>query len=240
MQRYFGKIIGKQVLLSDDDIHHLTHVMRCKVGDQVEIVDDGMLYLAEVTHFRPLEIDVVRKLRENNELSVKIVLVACLIKGEKMDFVLQKATELGVHEIILLESSRTIVKFKRDDKNVKLNRFRKILKEAAEQSRRTFIPRLNNVYSFANLKDVEADVKIIAYEGEEGPTTSFNNIVNKIKPGQTVAVLVGPEGGFSETEVEYAERLKYKKVSLGRRILRAETASIYALSVIANKLEDNA
>lgn len=240
MQRYFGKIIGKQVLLSDDDIHHLTHVMRCKVGDQVEIVDDGMLYLAEVTHFRPLEIDVVRRLRENNELSVKIVLVACLIKGEKMDFVLQKATELGVHEIVLLESSRTIVKFKRDDKNVKLNRFRKILKEAAEQSRRTFIPRLNNVYSFANLKDVEADVKIIAYEGEEGPTTSFNNIVNKIKPGQTVAVLVGPEGGFSETEVEYAERLKYKKVSLGRRILRAETASIYALSVIANKLEDNA
>ena len=240
MQRYFGKIIGKQVLLSDDDIHHLTHVMRCKVGDQVEIVDDGMLYLAEVTHFRPLEIDVIRKLRENNELSVKVVLIACLIKGEKMDFVLQKATELGVHEIVLLESSRTIVKFKRDDKNVKLNRFRKILKEAAEQSRRTFIPRLNNVYSFANLKDVEADIKIIAYEGEEGPTTSFNNIVNKIKPGQTVAVLVGPEGGFSESEVEYAERLKYKKVSLGRRILRAETASIYALSVIANKLENNA
>jgi 16S rRNA (uracil1498-N3)-methyltransferase len=240
MQRYFGKIIGKQVLLSDEDIHHLTHVMRCKVGDQIEIVYEGMLYLAEVKHFRPIEVDVVRKLRENNELPNRVILIACLIKGEKMDFVLQKATELGVSEIVLMESSRTIVKFKRDDKNAKLTRFRKILKEAAEQSRRTAIPRLDNVFSFSNLKDVEADIKIIAYEGEEGPTTSFNKIVNNIKPGQTVAVLVGPEGGFSEDEVEYAERLKFKKVSLGKRILRAETASIYALSVIANKLENNA
>lgn len=240
MQRYFGRIIGRQVLLSDDDIHHLTHVMRCKVGDQIEIVNDGLLYLAEVVHFRPLEINVVRKLRENNELPCKVILIASLIKGEKMDFVLQKATELGVTEIVLMETKRTIVKFKRDDKNVKLTRFRKILKEAAEQSRRTVIPRLDNVFRFNNLKDVEADVKIIAYEGEEGPTNSLNKIVDNIKTGQTIAVLIGPEGGFDEDEVEYAQRLKYKKVSLGRRILRAETASIYALSVIANKLENNA
>ena len=240
MQRYFGKIIGRQVLLTDDDIHHLTHVMRCKVGDQIEIVNEGMLYLAEVTHFRPIEINVVRKLRENNELPNKVILIASLIKGEKMDFVLQKATEIGVSEIVLMETKRTIVKFKRDDKNVRLVRFRKILKEAAEQSRRTVIPRLDNVFPFRNLNDIEADVKIIAYEGEEGPTTSFNKIVNNIKPGQTIAVLIGPEGGFTEDEVEYAERLKFKKVSLGKRILRAETASIYALSVIANKLENNA
>lgn len=240
MQRYFGRILGKQVLLSDEDMHHLTHVMRIRVGDHIEVVADGLLYLAEITHFRPLEIVVIRKLRENNELPNKVVLIASLIKGDKMDFVLQKATELGVSEIILLETSRTIVKFKRDDKDVRINRFRKILKEASEQSKRTAIPRLDNVFSFRNLADVEADIKMIAYEGEEGPTNSLNNIVNKIKPGQTIAVLIGPEGGFSDDEVEYAERLKFKRVSLGKRILRAETASIYALSVIANKLENNA
>ncbi len=240
MQRYFGRIMGKQVILEDDDIFHLTRVMRCKVGDNIEVVADGQVYLATVAHFRPLDIVVVRKLRENNELPNRIILIASLIKGDKMDLVLQKATEIGVSEIVLLETERTVVRFKRDDKEVKLRRFRKILKEAAEQSKRTQIPRLDNIISIRNLRDIEASVKMVAYEGEEGPTTSFNRVINSIKPNQTIAILIGPEGGFSTDEIEYVKYYKFKPVSLGRRILRAETASIYALSVIANHLENNA
>lgn len=237
MQRYFGKIIGNQVLLSDDDIHHLTRVMRAKVGEKIEVVNDGATYLAEIRSFKPLEIDVVRKLRENNELPNNIVLIASLLKGDKMDIVLQKATELGVSEIVLMETERTIVKIKRDDKEVKLERFNRILKEAAEQSKRNKIPHLFQIINFERLNEIEADIKLIAYEEEAGPTNSFNRAIENIKPYDRVAIVIGPEGGFSDFEIDLATRYGYKKISLGKRILRAETASIYALSVIGNYLE---
>ena len=237
MQRYFGHIVGREVVLKEDDVFHLTRVMRAKVGEQIEVVEDGVVYLCQISRFRPLTIDVIRKLRENNELPNRIILVASLLKGEKMDLVLQKATELGVDEVVLLETSRTVVKFKKDDREVKLERFNRILKEAAEQSKRNMIPHLYRIIDFNRLHDVEADIKMVAYEAEAGSTNSFNKIVESIKPGQSVSILIGPEGGFSEHEVMLATKQGYRKVSLGKRILRAETATFYALSVIANQLE---
>lgn len=237
MQRYFGRIVERQAILQDDDVFHLTRVMRAKVGEQIEVVNDGVVYLCQISRFRPLTIDVMRRLRENNELPNKVTLVAALLKGEKMDLVLQKATELGVDEVVLLETSRTVVKFKKDDRDVKLERFNRILKEAAEQSKRNQIPHLYRVIDFNGLHDIEADVKMVAYEEEAGPTASFNKVVESIKPEQSVAVLIGPEGGFSDHEILLATKQGFKKVSLGKRILRAETAAFYALSVIANFLE---
>ena len=237
MQRYFARTLGERVILSDDDVFHLTRVMRARKGDSIEVVADGIVYLAEVNKLKPLEISIVKKLKENNELSNYIILIASLIKGDKMDFVLQKATELGVSEIVLLQSERSVVKIKKDDKDVKFTRFNKILKEASEQSRRSKIPALYRFITFDNLRTIEADVKMIAYEGMEGSTESFNKVIESIKPKQKVAILIGPEGGFSEEEVAIATHYKYKKVSLGRRILRAETASLYALSVLSNYLE---
>ena len=129
MQRYFGKIIGRQVLLEDSDIFHLTRVMRAKVGEKIEVVNEGVVYLAQINRFKPLEIDVVRRLKDNNELPNKVVLIAALLKGEKMDFVLQKATELGVDEIVLLQSERSVVKFKKDEKEVKMKRLTLFLRK---------------------------------------------------------------------------------------------------------------
>ena len=237
MQRYFGRIVGKQVVLDDDDVFHLTRVMRAKVGEQIHVVVDGKVYLCQVNRFKPLDISVVKKLTENNELPNKIILLCSLIKGEKMDLILQKATELGVDEIILLETSRTVVKIKNEEKEAKIERFNKILKEAAEQSRRCKIPSLDRIIKYSQLQNIEADVKIMAYEGEEGRTSSFNKIVEKIKPKQSVAILIGPEGGFEQKEVVAAKDLGYKTISLGKRILRAETAVFYALSVIGYYLE---
>ena len=237
MQRYFGRIVERQAVLQEDDVFHLTRVMRAKVGEQIEVVEDGVVYLCQISRFKPLIIDVIRRLRENNELPNRIILVASLLKGEKMDLVLQKATELGVDEVVLLETSRTVVKFKKDDRDVKIERFNRILKEAAEQSKRNRIPHLYRIIDFNTLHDIEADIKMVAYEGEAGSTNSFNKIVESIEPEDKVAVLIGPEGGFSDHEILLATKQGFRKVSLGKRILRAETAAFYALSVIANYLE---
>ena len=237
MQRYFARTIGERVILSDDDVFHLTRVMRARKGDNIEVVSDGMVYLAQVQSLRPLEINLVKKIKENNELSNNVILIASLIKGEKMDLVLQKATELGVSEIVLLQSERSVVKIKKDDKEVKFARFNKILKEAAEQSRRSKIPALYRLIDISGLRTIEADIRLIAYEGMEGSTESFNKVLQNIKAKDKIAILIGPEGGFSEKEVNVASHYGFKKISLGRRILRAETASFYALSVISNYLD---
>lgn len=234
MQRYFGVLSQGKVSLCDDDIFHLTRVMRAKPGTEIEVVVNNKVLLCKTTCFNPLTIEVIKELDENNELPNKVILIASLVKGEKMDLILQKATELGVSEIVLLETERTIVKIKDDSK---LERYRKILKEASEQSKRLVIPTLNKVISFNKLSSVDADIKMIAYEEEKGSSISFNKILNSIKPNQSVAIIIGPEGGFSEKEVKLANELGYASVGLGKRILRAETAVFYTLSVIANYLE---
>ena len=237
MQRYFGNITNGVAYLSEDDLFHITKVMRAKKGDRIEVVSDDEPYLCEVEGLRPLSIRMISKINENHELKNDIVLVAALIKGDKMDWVVQKATELGVEEIVFLKTERTIVKINNADKDVKLARYRKIIKEASEQSKRTRQPLLYQVISMQELSKIRADVKMIAYEGVSGDCSSFNNELKKIKRGSRVAIMVGPEGGFSQAEVQLAMANGYKQISLGKRILRAETASIYALSVIGNYLE---
>ena len=237
MQRYFGRIIDKQVILDEGDQYHLVKVMRARSGDSIEVVCEGKLFLATVSSVKPLKIAVMSQIKENNELKNDVVLIASLLKGDKLDLVLQKATELGVEEIVLLQSERTIAKIRNLDRDFKLQRYNKIVKEAAEQSKRTRLPLLYRVIRMRDLPDILADIKLMAYEGEQGSSSSFLNAIKTVKPGQRVAILIGPEGGFSQNEVDEAKDYGYKTVSLGRRILRAETASFYALSVLAAHLE---
>ena len=237
MQRYFGRILNNDILLEDDDIFHLTKVMRARKGEEIEVVADDKVYLCEVTSLKPIRIVAKRLIKEDNELPNYIILVAALLKGDKMDYVLQKATELGVSEIVLLTSERTIVKVKNQQRDLKLGRYQKILKEAAEQSKRLRIPHINSIISFDRIDEIDANVRFIAYEGLKNSVNAFNKRLDNIKPKQRVAVIIGPEGGFSLGEVEYAKNNGFVPVGLGSRILRAETASIYALSVIANRLE---
>lgn len=237
MQRYFGRIVSKSVILDEGDQYHLVKVMRVRENDQIEVVCEGKLFLCQVNSIKPLKISTVCQIKENNELKNDVVLIASLLKGEKLDLVLQKATELGVEEIVLLQSERSIAKIHNLDRSFKLERFNRIVKEAAEQSKRTRLPLLYRVIKFDQLPEIEADVKLMAYEGRQGNTSSFLSAVKAVKPGQRIAVLIGPEGGFSIDEVNEAVEYGYQTVSLGRRILRAETASFYALSVLAAHLE---
>lgn len=237
MQRYFASIVDKDVLLSDDDIFHLTKVMRARCNDEIEVVNNHQVFLCEIKSIKPLAIKVKRKINEKRELKCKIILIAALLKGEKMDFVVQKATELGANEIVFLESERTIIRVNRRDNSNRLDRYKRIAKEAAEQSCRLAVPDVSKVISINELSRIKADIKIIPYELNAGITKTFIDEINKAKEDQTIAVMVGPEGGFAEYEVNIAKCEGFVPVSLGRRILRAETASIYALSVISCLLE---
>lgn len=237
MQRYFGRKLNNDILLEDDDIYHLLKVMRARKGEQIEVVADEKVYLCELTSVKPVSIIAKRQLKENNELPNYVILVVSLLKGDKIDYVLQKATELGVSEIVFLNSERVIVKIKNQQKDLKLGRYHKIVKEAAEQSKRTIIPFVQNIIDIERLNEIQADIKLIAYEGTKGNTSTLNKKIDGLKEGERIAIVIGPEGGFSVNEVEYAKSNGFTPVSLGKRILRAETASIYALSVIANRLE---
>ena len=238
MQRYFGRKIGSNIILDDDDGFHLVRVMRARKGEEIEVVADEKVYLCSIQSVKPLQIIAKKQIKEDNELPNYVILIAALLKGDKMDFVLQKATELGVSEVVLLTSERTIVRIKGHQNDLKLGRYQKILKEAACQCKRTKIPFINQIIDFSRIDEIQANLKLIAYEGSKGSSATLNKKISSLKPGKRVAIIIGPEGGFSEAEVQYAMNNNFIPVGLGNRILRAETASIYALSVIANRLED--
>ena len=237
MQRYFGRKIKNAISLDEDDVYHLLTVMRARKGEEIEVVADENVYLCEILSVKPLKIIAKKQLKENNELPNYVVLIASLLKGDKIDYVLQKACELGVSEVVLLTTSRTIVKIKSHQSDLKLGRYQKILKEAAQQSKRSRIPFMNKIIDFSRIDEIEADLKFIAYEEKRSDVAIFNKKLDQIKPNKKIAIIVGPEGGFAEGEVQYAKNQGFIPIGLGSRILRAETASLYGLSVIANRLE---
>ncbi len=237
MQRYFvDEINGNSPVFNKDQVHHIVNVMRMKVNDQITISYNNEAFLCEIKNVNPLKVDIIENLHEEHELKNNVTLLYCLPKGEKLDLVVQKATELGVHEIVLVQSERCIAKITKENKDKKLVRLNKIALEASEQSKRTFVPIIEKVMNYKDLSKLDFDHKFIAYENEDD--TTFKEQLEAIKENESIAVLVGAEGGFSVKEVEDAKSWGYKSVSLGRRILRSETAVFYALTAIGFVLEN--
>lgn len=235
MQRYFAILKDNEIILSENDAHHVLHVMRMKKGDEIEAVCNNKLYSAIIKETSPLKIVIDYEIPSESELPVPVTLFFALAKGDKIDFVVQKATELGASKIVLINTERSIVKFEGNKVENKLERFRKIAKEASEQSHRLMIPEIVGVVDINKIpQNLLADVNLIAYEKEAGSTLSFDNAIEK---GKSISIMIGPEGGFSEKEVEHLLKDKFIPVSLGKRILRTETAAVYALSVIGFNLE---
>lgn len=234
MQRYFAKVNNDTVFLSDDDCHHLLNVLRAKVGEKIEVVGEGKLYLASIVKVSPLDIKVIESLNDNSELSAKVTLYYCLSKGDKNEFVIQKATELGASKIVLVSSKRCVVKYDNKDVDKKIVRFTKIAKEAAEQCHRLIVPEVIGPISVDQIgNDSIEDARFVAYEEESQHSPSFS--INGDE--KSIAVFIGPEGGIDEKEIEKLNSFGFKNVSLGNRILRTETAAVYAISVISNYLE---
>lgn len=238
MQRYFinEDLTNKQQLtLPVDDWHHAKRVMRMINGDKIICLDiTGQVYQCVIEDIETGLVKVDQVIAENNELDVEVTLVYALPKGDKFEFVLQKATELGVKRIVPLQSRRCVVKMDAMKFSKKLPRYQKILKEASEQSRRNCIPEITNVIKLEQISNYLGDYNLVAFEelAKQGEHLVLKQTLDELKPGDKITIVVGSEGGFDLDEIEAMASLKIKACSLGKRILRSETAPLYFLSVI--------
>ena len=236
MQRYFADIINQDVILSKDDVFHITKVMRAKVNEYIQVVDKSthQTYLAFVQSLNPFRVVVQEPINEDVELESNVTLFFALAKSDKIEFVIQKATELGVKNIVLFQGKRSVVKFSDSDFIRKLDRYLSIAKEASEQCHRQLIPNISYVDNIKKIKDHLCDVNLFAYELEAGSASDFSS---QIKDKESISLIIGPEGGFDESEAEFLKENGFTPISLGKRILRCETAAVYGLSVISYLLE---
>lgn len=237
MQRYFS-ISNERKTLSQDNIFHIQKVMRMKIGDCFELVHNCSTYICEITSLNPFSFIEREEITNTNEIDNQITLFFCLSKGDKNEFVMQKACELGASKIVLISSKRCVSKIGQDDFERKKNRFEKIILEASEQSKRTSIPQILGVYPINKIPaDLLCDHNFVAYEDESGSTLNTFNMFDNISKNESISILVGSEGGLEKEEVEELTNKGFKIVSLGKRILRCETAALYALSVLGFLLE---
>ena len=236
MQRYFASLIDKEhVKLEPEDEHHLLHVMRMRQGDEIEVVANGVLYLCNIGSANPLTIYAVHEIETDVELNVNVTLLFALTKGDRTDLVVQKATELGVKRIALIQSERTVVRYEEKDIAKKCARYQKIMKEASEQSHRLIVPEMMGIFNLKKLpKEVFSDLNYVGYEKD---ASDVNGMFANFDKKKSITSLIGPEGGFSEEEINNLVKQGFIRTSLGKRILRAETAAMYALSVIGYLLE---
>lgn len=233
MQRYFVMGNIENITFYESDIFHIERVMRFKEGDQIEIVLNGHIYLTKLTSIKPVKVNIIHEVFENRELNAPITLLYCLPKGDKLDLVIQKATEIGVSKIVGVISKRVVVRIDQKDKEKKLIRYNKIIKEASEQSKRTVLPVFEDIIDYKDIKKYLSKHNFIAYEKEALNNNSLMEKLSNLKPYEDITILVGAEGGFEESEVNYANEIGFSNVSLGKLILRSETAAIYFMSVLS-------
>jgi 16S rRNA (uracil1498-N3)-methyltransferase len=243
MQHYFVTKNGSTLNFKSEDYHHILHVMRLKNNDKIiGIIEGEGKYLASLNiDGDQVDATIIEKIESNSELSTNITLIYALVKQEKFELVLQKAVELGVSTIIPFASIRSIVKLDSKDQEKKLVRWNKIAKEASEQSRRITIPEITMVKNLNEICNLNFDIKLLAYENEvfQGSKKLYEIISREDLTSKSIAIVVGAEGGFDEKEVVKLNQAGYTNVSLGKRILRSETAAIYALSILAFMSERN-
>lgn len=237
-----GQICGDRIVITGEDVNHIKNVLRMKIGEEIAVSNgvDGREYRCEVAQL--LSDEVVCKLRfikENDvELPAQVYLFQGLPKADKMELIIQKAVELGAYSVIPVATRRSIVKL--DDKKAaaKQNRWQGIAEAAAKQSKRKIIPKIEKVMSFAEALEMakELEVRLIPYELAEDMSHT-KEIIERIREGQKIAIFIGPEGGFDETEIALASEASVEPITLGKRILRTETAGMTVLAWLMYHLE---
>ncbi len=225
---------GDCFFITGSDLNHIKNVLRMKPGDTLLVSEYGKSHLCEIEALSE-DTAVVRITEEdfnNTELPVKLYLFQGLPKSDKMELIIQKAVELGVFAIIPTEMNRCVVKLEDKKKKSKVDRWQSISESAAKQSKRNIIPEIMNVMTFGEaLQFAESlDLILVPYESKDG-MISTENALKKIKAGKRIGIFIGPEGGFDEKEIEKATAAGGDIISLGKRILRTETAAITSLSM---------
>lgn len=258
-----NQFIGDKITIIGSDVNHIKNVLRMKTGEcvRVSISDNGRSFFGTIDQISEDEVIVCIENEDETgtELSNKIYLFQGLPKGDKMELIIQKAVELGVYEIIPVAMKNCVVKL--DDKKAanKIKRWQAISESAAKQSKRTLIPEIQMplIWNDALKKAEELDVVLVPYENERGMEAT-REVMQSIKAGQSIGVFVGPEGGFSPEEIERISPVNTSKdgftleeeeskenhlvrthrISLGRRILRTETAGLATLSMLIFCLDE--
>lgn len=244
MHRFFveeSQIEGTNIHIIGQDAHHIKNVLRMRPKEEILISDgDKTEYTCYIEEL--LEDEVLAKVmfaKESGlELPSKIYLFQCIPKNDKMELIIQKAVELGACEIIPVAASRCVVKLDAKKEASKLKRWNGISESAAKQSKRMFIPEVTSVMKFQEALEYakKIDVKLIPYELAKGMEAT-RECISGIQPGQSVAIFIGPEGGFEESEVQMAMDAGFLPITLGKRILRTETAGFTVLSILMYHLE---
>lgn len=236
MQQYFVKgalTLHQRLLLEEEPAHHIQHVLRMKEQEQIRIANDTEeVYLAHVEFASRQVYAVLDEKIETITSKRRILLAQALIKGEKWDYLLQKSCELGVSEILPFTSKRCVVRIKDEKTGKKLARWNKIALEACEQCKRPSIVSVREPMELAGVLSEEADLKLIAYEQADHSTSRLKDVLNQHSDAQSILCVIGPEGGFEEKEIQEFMKHGYHCVSLGPRILRAETAALSILNSI--------
>ena len=229
MQRYFvNEINNDNFILTDSDIHHIKKVMRCKNNDRIEVVYDKKVYLCKIDDIDALKLSIINSYEEDREANINLTVAVSLVQEQKFDLILQKLTELGVNSIIPLKTERSIVKIDSSKAEKKQNRWETICKEASEQSHRVTIPTIHNIVTMKELLNNKKELNLIcSLNDKTKPLEHY--LTNDIK---NILFVIGPEGGFSPTEEEFLMENGFMATSLGKRVLRVETAAIYVASIV--------
>ena len=243
MQQYFLNEelnVESTYELSKEDSNHIVRIMRKQNNDKVYVVfKNEIKYICTIIDNNVDKVLVVpyERVSGSNELPTKITVAIPPLKNDKIEYLIQKLTELGVSNIVLFNSERNIAKIKKDKVDSKLNRWSKIIKEASEQSKRNLIPDITYVDGLRDLVNFaeKYDHKVVAYEKESVNEDNINlrNLLNSELNNKDVIAVFGSEGGLSENEINILTENKFSVIGLGKRILRAETAPLYFVSCIA-------
>ena len=239
-----SQIQGNHIFIDGPDVNHIRNVLRMNPGEEVNVTDGSgekgyRCAIASIGEDK-VELNIMWAQEKGMELPSKIYLFQGLPKSDKMELIIQKAVELGVYEIIPMATARAVVKLDQKKAAAKVKRWQAISESAAKQSKRLLIPEVKEPVKFSEALKLasDLDVRLIPYELAEG-MDGTRRIIQSVKPGQSVAVFIGPEGGFEEAEVELAKEAGFQAITLGRRILRTETAGMTVLSILMYQLEEN-
>ena len=246
MPRFFVKteqIKESEIIIIGEDVKHIKNVLRKQRGDQIEIcnLETGKAYKCEISEIK--EEKIINTILEeilSEEDKVKVDIYQGLPKADIMELIIQKSVELGVNAIIPVEMKRCVVKIDSKSQNKKIERWQKIAESAAKQSGRNTVPEIRNiikVQEISKLKD-SYDSIIVCYENEKENYIKNELVKLKNKNNLRIAIVIGPEGGLEEKDVEYLKQNGAKIVTLGSRILRTETVALNLLSIIMYELEN--
>lgn len=236
-----SQVTAQEVTIIGDDVNHMKNVLRMKPGEEIQVNDGEHTWLCEVKELTAEQVTAVIKAQaEDSELPGRIYLFQGLPKADKLESIIQKSVELGVHEVIPVAMKRCVVKLDEKKQDAKKKRWQAIAESAAKQAKRSMIPEIHAVMSYKEALAYAAsmDVLLLPYEHAEGMKHT-REVLYQIKPGAAIGIFIGPEGGFEEDEVELAKKQSAEIITLGKRILRTETAGPAILAMLGLCLEQD-